>query len=672
MTNAPEQRGSLATALAHAQKLLAAKPALAEEQAREILKAVPGHPDATLILASARRAQDDDAGAWPILEALARAQPHNAQVHFEFGSVLAALGKSRGAIIALSHAASLAPDNPAIWRVLGDQYTLLAESASADHAYARQIKASVNDPQLLEAASALCDNRLAIAERLLREFLKAHPTDVTAIRMLAETGARLGRYADAENLLARALELAPGFEAARHNYASILHREAKSEEALAQIDILLKRDPENPNYRTLHAAVLVRIGEYGQAIQIYEKLLGPYPNSPKAWMSYGHALKTVGRADESLKAYHKSIELQPSLGEAYWSMANLKTLRFTDEEIAAIRTQLARTDLEEDDRLHLDFALGKALEDMEDYEESFRHYASGNALRHESIRQDREENREFVQHVKALLTSEFFQERAEGGCEAKDPIFIVGLPRAGSTLIEQILSSHSAIEGTMELPDVISIAQKLGGKKRLGGAVDYLDTLAALDPGKRKALGEEYLSRTRVQRKTGRPYFIDKMPNNFHHIGLIHLILPNARIIDARRHPLACCFSNFKQNFARGQVFSYDLTTVGDYYRDYVELMAHFDDALPGRVHRVFHEALVENPESEVRKLLTYCGLPFEESCLRFYETDRAVRTASSEQVRRPISADGFDQWRHYEAWLGPLKAALGPVLTAYPDIPNF
>jgi tetratricopeptide (TPR) repeat protein len=389
-------------------------------------------------------------------------------------------------------------------------------------------------------------------------------------------------------------------------------------------------------------------------------------------MSYGHALKTVGRTDESLQAYRKAIALQPGLGEAYWSMANLKTFRFTEEEIATMRAQRARADLDEDDRLHLDFALGKALEDAGYYEESFRYYAAGNASRHKKIPREREESNDLVQHVKTLLTPEFFREKAGGGCETKDPIFVVGLPRAGSTLVEQILSSHSAIEGTMELPDIISIAQRLGGKKSKGGAVDYLDTLMTLDPDKRKALGEEYLSRTRIQRKTDRPRFIDKMPNNFHHLALIHLILPNARIVDARRHPVACCFSNFKQHFARGQVFAYDLTEIGDYYRDYVELMAHFDDALPGRVHRVFHEALVENPESEVRKLLAYCGLPFEESCLRFYENDRAVRTASSEQVRRPISAEGLDQWRHYEAWLDPLKAALGSVLTTYPDVPNF
>jgi predicted Zn-dependent protease len=667
-----EQAGSLATALANAQKLLAVKPALAEEQAREILKVVPGNPAAVLLLASARRAQNDDAGAFEILQQLAKVRLHSAAVQFEFGSVMAALGRNRGAVIALTRASDLEPNNPAIWRALGDQYTMLGDTGAADRAYARNIKASVHDPALIEAASALCDNRLAVAERILREFLKAHPTDVSAIRMLAETGARLGRYSDAEKLLARALELAPGFDAARQNYANILQRHSKFAAALEQAGILLKRDPENPNYRALRAAILVRVGEYGEAIRIYEKLLGPHPNSPKAWLSYGHALKTIGRAGDSMDAYRKALTLSPSLGEAYWSMANLKTFQFTKEDIAAMRAQLARADIGREDRLHLEFALGKALEDAGAYEESFAHYAAGNAHKRQSIPEDGDAANDFVKAAKEHATAGFFRARAGLGSQARDPVFVVGLPRAGSTLIEQILSSHSAIEGTMELPDILSIAQKLGGKRSRGGAVDYLDTLAALDGERLRELGEEYLSRTRIQRKTDRPLFVDKMPNNFHHIALIHLILPNAKIIDARRHPLACCLSNFKQHFARGQVFAYDLNEIGAYYRDYVELMAHFDAVLPGRVHRVIHEALVEDPEREIRKLLDYCGLPFEESCLRFYENERAVRTPSAQQVRQPIYTEGLDQWRHYDAWLGPLKVALGRVLDAYPGVPDF
>jgi len=664
--------GSLATALSNAQRLLATKPALAEEQAREILNVVPGNPHAAFLLVQAMRAQNNDAGAFEILQKLVTAQPNSAAVQFEFGSVMGALGKNRGAVIALSRAADIEPNNPAIWRALGDQHTILGETDAADRAYARNIRASVNDPKLIEAATALVDNRLAVAERILRDFLKAHPTDVSAIRMLAETGARLGRLEDAETLLARALELAPGFTAARHNYASVLHRQSKSEAAIAQCDLLLREDSRNPAYRALKAAALVRVGEYQQAITAYEKLLKDQPQQPKAWMSYAHTLKTVGRPDESIAAYRQSIALLPSLGESFWSMANLKTFRFADDEIAGMRTQLARHDLGEDDRLHFEFALGKALEDAGDFEDSFAHYKEGNALRRKAIPYDADAIDRFTAKSKEIFTRAFFDARAGYGTESADPIFIVGMPRAGSTLVEQILASHSQIEGTMELPDLLSMARRLGGKGRKADMTAYLEALPALDAGECAALGEEFLSRTRVQRKENKPFFIDKMPNNFHHIALIHLMLPNAKIIDARRHPLGCCFSNFKQHFAQGQAFAYDLAELGRYYADYVELMVHYDAVLPGRIHRVFHEAMVADPEAEVGKLLDYCGLAFEESCLRHYENSRPVRTASAQQVREPINAKGVDQWRNYEPWLEPLKSALGPVLDAYPAVPVF
>ncbi|HQP21181.1 MAG TPA: sulfotransferase, partial [Phenylobacterium sp.] len=358
------------------------------------------------------------------------------------------------------------------------------------------------------------------------------------------------------------------------------------------------------------------------------------------------------------------------MGEAWWSLANLKTFRFEAGDLAAIRAQLARGDLADEDRFHLEFALGKALEDAGDYGASFAAYAQGNALRRKSLDYDAEETHRAMLRSRALFTPDFLAARAGQGCEAPDPIFILGLPRAGSTLIEQILASHSMIEGTMELPDIPAIAKRLGARKAKDQESAYPEVLAELSAEELRALGEEYLERTRGQRKLGRPLFIDKMPNNFAHVGLIRLILPNAKIIDARRHPLGCCFSGFKQHFARGQGFTYDLTDLGRYYADYVALMAHFDAVAPGRVHRVIYERMVADPESETRALLDYCGLPFEDACLRFYENDRAVRTASSEQVRRPIFTDGLDQWRNFEPWLDPLKAALGSVLEAYPDAP--
>ena len=640
---------------------------MAEAQSREILKAVPNYPQALLVLGVALRSQGNAPAARQVLKSLAASQPKAAGAQFELGLTLADLGETKDAISALRRAVKLDPNLPQVWLALADQLTLAGESMAADDAYARHIKASVNDPQLLKAAAALCESKLAFAERMLRSFLKHHPTDVSAIRMLAETGARLGHYEDAERLLARCVELAPSFEAARHNYATVLYRQNKPVEAIAQVEVLLKRDPRSPGYRTLRASALARLGETEQAILAYEDVLKAFPNQPKTWMSYGHTLKTAGRQEQCISAYRKGIALLPSLGEAYWSLANLKTFRFTPLEISTMGAQLERRDLAQEDRYHFHFALGKALEDEARYAESFEQYSKGNALRRTSLAYDADETSEHVKRCRTFFTAKFFHDRAGVGNPAPDPIFIVGLPRSGSTLIEQILSCHSAVEGTMELPDVMAIARRLGGKKKKIQLSAYPEVLATLSPDVFKALGEEYLSRTRIQRRLGRSFFIDKMPNNFLHVGLIHLILPNAKIVDARRHPLGCCFSCFKQHFARGQGFTYSLTDIGSYYVDYVSLMAHFDTVLPGRVHRIIYEQVVENPEQEVRRLLDYCGLPFEETCLRFYETPRAVRTASSEQVRLPIFTDSVEHWRHFEPWLEPLKHALGPVLAAYP-----
>jgi tetratricopeptide (TPR) repeat protein len=667
-----EPVGTLATALAHATQLLAANLPLAEAQAREILKVVPNQPDALLILGRARSMQGDVTGAIAIFEPLAVAEPKLAAAHYELGLAKSVSGDISAAIAALRRAVALQPQYTGAWRALGDALTLAEDEAGAAQAYARQIKASVNDPQLIQAAVALCDNRLSVAETILRDFLKKYPTDVSAIRMLAETGARLGRLEDAETLLARCLELAPSFTSARHNFAVILHRQTKSREALEQVRILLREDQNNPNYRALQAAILVRTGDYDQAIADYEKLLKEHSRQPKSWMSYGHALKTVGRQDECIAAYRKSIALLPGLGEAWWSLANLKTFRFSSVDMDAMRAQLARTDLGNEDRFHLHFALGKALEDGGNFAESFAHYEKANALRRSDIQYSADDTTALMRRSKTLFTVEFFGERKSGGNGSPDPIFVVGLPRSGSTLIEQILSSHSMIEGTMELPDILSIARRLGGKRKRIPQSDYPEVLGRLTASDLTSLGAEYLERAHIQRRLGRPFFVDKMPNNFQHIGLIHLILPNAKIVDARRHPVGCCFSNYKQHFARGQNFTYDLIDIGRYYRDYVELMAHFDSVLPGKIHRVIYENMVQNSESEIRRLLAYCGLPFEEQCVRFHETERAVRTACSEQVRLPIFTDAVEHWQNFEPWLGPLKTVLGPVLDAYPDVPDF
>jgi tetratricopeptide (TPR) repeat protein len=520
----------------------------------------------------------------------------------------------------------------------------------------RSIQRGINNPRLMEAAFALHDNRLSEAEPLLRAHLKEDPFDVAAIRMMAELAGRIGRYKDAENLLRRALELAPDFGAARANLATCLYRQNKPAEAIAELDLVLVEDPENVGHSNLKAAALARIGGFEEAIALYEQVLAAVPHQPKVWMSYGHMLKTVGRQSDGISAYRKALEIAPSLGEVWWSLANLKTVKFDDTDIAAM--QAARCgDISDEDRFHLDFALGKAYEDCKKFAQSFAHYDAGNALRRTKIVYDADETQAFVNASIGLFAPEFFEARAGQGCPDPDPIFILGMPRAGSTLVEQILASHSMVEGTSELADIPALAR----------VKDYPVSLADLTPGALRDLGAQYLERSRIQRKTDKPFFIDKLPNNWAHIGFIHLILPNAKIIDARRHPLGCCFSNFKQHFARGQAFSYALDDMGRYYADYVRLLDHIDTVLPGRVHRVIYEQMVDDTEGEVRALLAACDLEFEPGCLEFHKTQRAVRTPSSEQVRQPIFRDGTEGWQGFEPFLDPLKAALGDILKSYP-----
>jgi tetratricopeptide (TPR) repeat protein len=670
MTTTTAPAASLADAFAHAERLLETDPRLAAEQARAILEVVPRHADTTRLLAAALRLSGDAEGGLATIAPLAQALPNLPLAQLELALCLERLGRTAEAARAFDRASALEPRLSEAWRGLSESLELLGDRQGAERALARQLRASTHDPLLIEAATALSENRLGEAERVLRERLKGDAGDVAAIRMLAETGARLGRYADAEALLTRCVELAPNFAAARHNLATMLYRQNKNLEALAQIEMLVAKDARHPGYANLYAAILARLGEYDRGIAVYDQVLKDYPNQPKGWMSYGHALKTVGRQADSVAAYRKALDLAPTLGEVWWSLANLKTVKFTAEDLAAMRQALEAEGLSDDDRLHLHYALGKAHEDAEAWDASFAHYAAGAAIRREQLEYDSEENTADTVRTKAVFSPAFIAARAGQGCPAPDPIFVVGLPRSGSTLVEQILASHSLVEGTMELPDLIVMARRLGGKTAKRAESTYPESLAGLSPEDLKALGEEFIERTRIQRKTDKPFFIDKMPNNFAHTGLIHLILPNAKIIDARRHPLGCCFSGFKQHFARGQAFSYDLTDIGRYYADYVDLMAHFDEVLPGRVHRVIYERLIEDPEAQIRALLDHCGLPFEEACLSPHENDRAVRTASSEQVRRPIFKDAVEHWQKFESHLGPLKQSLGAVLNAYPGAP--
>jgi tetratricopeptide (TPR) repeat protein len=522
---------------------------------------------------------------------------------------------------------------------------------------------------MIAIARAMSTGDLPRAEALLRPRLKAQPLDVAAIRLMAELAARIGRTRDAETLLRRALELAPGFVTARANLATLLYRQNRFAEAATELDAVLESGEANPSSRNLLAVALGRIGDYDEALRLYEELTPAFPDHPKLWMSYGHILKTVGRQEESVAAYRRALASKPDLGEAWWSLANLKTVRFDEADVAAMEQALVG-ELDPEDRLHLHFALGKAWGDAGDPERSFHHYAAGNALRKEEQGYDPEAVASQVDGVIATLTPAFLAGREGWGDPSPDPVFILGLPRAGSTLVEQILSCHSQIEGTMELPDIPFLVAREARAQGLP-ARDWPAAVATMDREQLAALGAEFLDRTRVQRKTGKPFYIDKLPNNWAYAGFIHLILPNAKLIDARRHPLDCCFSNFRQHFARGQAFTYGLEDIGRYYADYVRAMDHYDCVLPGRVHRVIHERLLENPEAEVRALLAYLGLPFEDACLAFHTSSRPVRTASSEQVRRPINRDGVDQWRPFEAWLGPLRQALGDLPETYADRPS-
>ncbi len=565
------------------------------------------------------------------------------------------------------------PTSAAAHRLAAHALRALDRETEAQAASLAAVGAAIHDEAMVDAALALAEDRLPDAEGALRQRLREDATDVAAIRMLAEVAGRIGRYDDAEKLLSRALQLAPGFGAALANLATVYYKQNRFADAAETLDAVLGDDPDNPAHANLRAAALGRIGGYDEALALYEELTRRFPDHAKLWMSYGHMLKTVGRQDDSIAAYRRALAADPGLGEIWWSLANLKTIRFDAGDRAAMEAALVEAEPDSearaDDRLHLHFALGKAYDDAAEHEPAFRHYAAGNAIRSAQLGYRAAETSAAVDAIIAACTPEFFATRADAGDPAPDPIFILGMPRAGSTLIEQILSCHSAIEGTMELPDIPALALGLGRETHDDGR-RWIEALAEMPNARLADLGAAFLQRTAVQRKTAKPFYIDKLPNNWLYTAFIRLILPNAKIIDARRHPLDCCFSNFRQHYAKGQAFSYGLADVGAYYRDYVRLMAHIDAVQPGRVHRVIHEALLDDPETEVRAMLAFLNQPFEAACMAFHTNARAVRTASSEQVRKPINRDGVGQWQPYEKWLDPLKQALGPVLGAYPRVP--
>ena len=636
-------------------------PALAA--AETLLVEVPENRDVLYMIAVAQRYLQRTAEALATLERLEKLHPEYSRLYQERGHCYVGLRQAEPAIAAFLRAVNLNPALPASWNLLKGLFKMTGQAENAAMAAAHVEKLASLPPEVVTATSMFSDGEIFPAERMVRDFLLKHGDHVEAMRLLAKIGMKLDVLDDAEILLAAALELAPDYHAARHDYAIVLLQRHKHAQSLQEIERLLKVEPNNRGFRVTHASAYVGLGQHEHAIGIYRDILAETPRAPDIHLSVAHALKTLGKQQDAINSYRTAIDCRPSYGDAYWSLANLKTYRFPEDDIARMRAQEQSAEIPLEDRFHLCFALGKALEDRGEYAESFQYYERGNALKKEQTRFRIEPLERNTRLQKQVCTREFFEARRGVGHPSDEPIFIVGLPRAGSTLLEQILASHSQVEGTLELPDILRMVADLQGRDPDTANPRYPGVLAGMDADAFRRLGEKYLNDTRIYR-TDKPRYIDKMPNNFRHVGLMHLVLPNARIIDARREPMACCFSNFKQLFASGQEFTYSMEDIARYYRTYVEIMHHWDEALPGRVLRVQHEDVVEDLEGSVRRLLDFCGLQFEPACLEFYKNERSVRTASSEQVRRPIFKEGLDQWRNFEPWLGPLQGHLGDLVS--------
>jgi tetratricopeptide (TPR) repeat protein len=636
--------------------------ALALAAAEALLARVPENRDVLYMLAVSQRYLGRVPEALATLAGLETMHPGYSRLFQERGHCYVAARDPGGAIDAYLRAVNLNPALPASWKALQVLLRSAGRPEDAETAAAHVAKLASLPPAVVTASSMFADGEIHEAERVVRQFLQTHGDHIEAMRLLAQIGMQLDVLDDAEFLLESVLVFAPDYHLARFDYANVLLRLHKHAQALGEIGTLMKAEPDNRAYRTCYANACAGLGNHEEGLRVFRELLVDAPRAADVHLSIAHALKTLGRQQQSIESYRAAAAANPSFGDAYWSLANLKTYRFSDEEVAHMREQEAAPGTKLVDRYHLCFALGKALEDAAQYAESFRYYERGNALRNSETRYRPEPIERNARLQAVVCTAEFFTARQGVGCERPDPIFIVGLPRAGSTLIEQILASHSKVEGTMELADIPRLVARLQGREQDDTKPRYPGVLAELGAGQFQRFGEKYLADTQVYR-TGRPFFIDKNPNNFRHIGLIQLILPNARIIDARREPMACCFSNLKQLFAAGQEFTYSVEDIARYYRSYIELMAHWDRVLPGKVLHVQHEDVVEDLQGNVRRILDFCGLEFEPQCVEFYKTERSVRTASSEQVRQPIFKDGLNQWRHFEPFLGPLKAALGPLV---------
>jgi len=630
----------------------------------ELLAAEPGQREVLLFMAIAQRYLHRVPEALKTLAALEQAHPRFSRLYEERGRCYVELRQAPEAIQAFLVAVNLNHALPGAWGMLEGLYRMTGEARNAGMAGAHVATLKKVPPEVVTATGLFMDGDLEAAEALVRGFLLQHGDHIEAMRLLARIGIARKIYDDPELLLAEVLKRAPGYRAAHEEYARVLVELHKHAAARRELEELLKQQPDSRPLRMLSAATAVGIGEHERAIELYRALLLGTADDAEVHLSIAHALKTLGRTPEAIESYRAAAACRPDFGDAYWSLANLKTYHFTEEQLAQIRAALEASATPLEDRYHLCFALGKALEDRGEFAESFHYYELGNRLKRPECRYRAEIIERNTRQQIEICSREFFASRRGWGDPAADPIFIVGLPRSGSTLLEQILASHSRVEGTQELPNVQQLVSLLRGRDLENDR--YPRILADLKAADVAELGAKYLADTRIYRSS-RPFFIDKMPNNFRHLGLIHLMLPNARIIDARREPMACCFSNFKQLFANGQEFTYSIEDIARYYRTYLELMRHWERVLPaGRILRVQHEDVVDDLEGSVRRLLDFCGLEFEPQCVAFHETQRSVRTASSEQVRQAIYREGLDQWRNFEPWLGPLKDALGDALTRY------
>jgi tetratricopeptide (TPR) repeat protein len=626
---------------------------------------VPENRDVLYLIAANQRCLNRIPEALATLQCLEQKHPRFSLLYQECGHCFVTLRDVSRAIDAFLRAVSLNPALSTSWNMLERLYRMTGDLANAEKAAEYVSNLKHLPPEIVKAGSLFSDGELTAAENILRTYLREAGDHVEALRLLGRIQHQRSVLDEAEQLLEAALKLAPDYQAARLDYARIVFEAQKYSQAHEAMTRLLNAEPGNRDYRSLYAAVCVGLGRHEQAIALYRQLLAESRDSCELHVALGHALKSIGRQKEAIESYQSAVAIRTNFGDAYWCLANLKTYRFSPDEIACMRAAETAKDTHAVDRYHLCFALGKAHEDRNEFAESWQFYERGNRLRRAESCYDPEIIETNTRKQIEVCTAQFFAARASCGVPDPDPIFIVGLPRSGSTLLEQILASHSRVDGTQELSDVPRIVLGLQGTHSTIDDPRYPDVLADLAPEDFRRLGERYMNDTRAYRRN-KPFFIDKMPNNFRHIGLIHLMLPNAKIIDARREPIAGCFSNLKQLFAGGQEFTYNIDDIARYYRTYLELMRHWDAVLPGRILRVLYEDVVQDLDGTVQRILEFCGLQFERPCMEFYKTDRSVSTASSEQVRQPIFREGLFQWRNYEPWLGALKDALGDALLHY------